>query len=726
MTPKGIQARLRELTSALTVDDMPVATYVVTTDGAIVTANKRARELLGLPVAEPFDASIAELYTSPTRRAMLVDRLLENEASGGRLEKASVALSIGGRELHFRKFARTIRDSQNAEVLGYFCVLDDVTDQERTQQLFELLPIGAYRLDQNDHVAYCNQALANILGYHSPRELEGVSVATFYAEPQDIESLRNQLQSRGPVIDYVVTLLRRGGERIFASISANEIRSRDGLYLGREGTITDVTIQERYRRVMANVPIGVYECHGMDESATIVHCNQHYAHLLDAEDLTEIIGKRVSDLYSSPTDHARFIRALRKAADRGVALTGYRLAIKTVAGRRREIEVNSTVIRNAAGDIVGRTGAVRDVTAESALQSQLEELSTDFGSVLHRYSNALLHLNHLLPTYKFLFGPSPFPTAQPAADEVWETLIPEVDKLRHELHRMIADVSDRADFKAVRAVLQKVWEQLDLPQLKAIPHAANRVVGVRAVVQRVIEAVSAASLTGHYPRETVKSLRQHARRVLEICAHGSLGEAQQSIRDTDFDVRRFREYLMSGTRSREAPTIHTMFDIVSRSATQLADYAVERGVEIRQMVDRSLQVVGIERDLVTMVTNLIHNAIKYSWRKGDSRGWVTVRSNASGIAMTLEIENWGVPIPEDEIRQDLIFQTGFRGRLSGDRGRLGTGIGLTESRHIARRLGGDLVISSRPASDMDPDNLEQPFVTTASLHMPLAIPEKSS
>ena len=38
---------------------------------------------------------------------------------------------------------------------------------------------------------------------------------------------------------------------------------------------------------------------------------------------------------------------------------------------------------------------------------------------------------------------------------------------------------------------------------------------------------------------------------------------------------------------------------------------------------------------------------------------------------------------------------------------------------IARRLGGDLVITSRPASGHDAGDLDQAFVTTATLQLPL-------
>ena len=56
---------------------------------------------------------------------------------------------------------------------------------------------------------------------------------------------------------------------------------------------------------------------------------------------------------------------------------------------------------------------------------------------------------------------------------------------------------------------------------------------------------------------------------------------------------------------------------------------------------------------------------------------------------------------------------------SGDRRRMGTGMGLTDARETARKHGGDVIIKSLPASGKSELDYNQPFLTTATLILPL-------
>jgi signal transduction histidine kinase len=98
---------------------------------------------------------------------------------------------------------------------------------------------------------------------------------------------------------------------------------------------------------------------------------------------------------------------------------------------------------------------------------------------------------------------------------------------------------------------------------------------------------------------------------------------------------------------------------------------------------------------------------------------VTIRLHAEGRRVGVTFENFGVPIPRDEIEKELIFQIGYRGRLSGDRGRLGTGIGLTDARNVARRYKGDVQVESKPASrDAAPGDYTVPYLTSVTFWLP--------
>lgn len=127
-----------------------------------------------------------------------------------------------------------------------------------------------------------------------------------------------------------------------------------------------------------------------------------------------------------------------------------------------------------------------------------------------------------------------------------------------------------------------------------------------------------------------------------------------------------------------------------------------------------------ERSIARALSNLLHNAVKYSWARHAERDpWVSINTRVSGDKVFIEIENWGVPITKDELQQGLIFQIGYRGRLSSDRGRVGTGIGLTDALRVAQMHGGDVSVRSMPAVFAgNEDDYSQPFLTTVSLSLP--------
>ena len=134
-----------------------------------------------------------------------------------------------------------------------------------------------------------------------------------------------------------------------------------------------------------------------------------------------------------------------------------------------------------------------------------------------------------------------------------------------------------------------------------------------------------------------------------------------------------------------------------------------------------VSVVVDERGVVRALGNILHNAIKYSWerdRGGPVR--VTLRTRLRENILLIEVENWGVPIPGDEIERGLIFKIGYRGRLAAGAGRAGTGVGLADAQQVAREHGGEVSVMSRPAVQTGEDeNYTQPFLTTVSLSLPI-------
>jgi signal transduction histidine kinase len=96
--------------------------------------------------------------------------------------------------------------------------------------------------------------------------------------------------------------------------------------------------------------------------------------------------------------------------------------------------------------------------------------------------------------------------------------------------------------------------------------------------------------------------------------------------------------------------------------------------------------------------NLIQNAVKYSFEKHYVE--ISGREQAARKGYEIQIANFGVGILQEEIDRRLIFLEDYRGILSRDRYRTGTGLGLPITERIIANHRGIINVKSIPAPEM--------------------------
>ena len=121
-----------------------------------------------------------------------------------------------------------------------------------------------------------------------------------------------------------------------------------------------------------------------------------------------------------------------------------------------------------------------------------------------------------------------------------------------------------------------------------------------------------------------------------------------------------------------------------------AAVASERGIELRVSEDtRLLERYGDARDLVTVVGNLVDNALDAVAAAGG--GWieVTIRDDAAGVLARVRDSGPGI----DPGVMDEIFRDGFTTKVATGAGRRGLGLALV-SQTVRRRAGGYVTVSN--------------------------------
>ncbi len=710
--------------------DFPIPVYVVSKDGSFLGWSKKLEEVLEVGADGLRGRNISEFYREPDNRHALLERLDVYERSGQWLEKAAVGLRTqSGRVIEVQDYCRSVR--RNGETIGYIGCLVDVTQEER---FFDDLPIGVYVLDERDRIVQANKSMAAMLGYESGAELVDMDIAQLYAHPEEAASFKKRILSERYVVNAPVELLKRTGETIFASANSFVVTSKDGGYLGREGVLIDVTQAVIYARMMDDVPVGFYVVHVEDGKDIIRQYNKQFANMFEFEQQEEVFGLDISELYDTREDYDRFKAEIAEKDKRKEPLLGRPLRVRTRKGNHLVIEVNSRLLHDPGGNITGRVGVVRNITAENALreeQAELDErirdLTTDIGRVLHNYSSKLVMLKQVIYSVAQSLHPGYLDEAgaRTPADAVDSIRQPARLLAQHARDLMTeADLDRTLSEDSLAGVLRLSELTALLDDQESISQIEFRMPAVREVAEEVHLIARKLSEVASIRRPAVE-LQRGSTALLRLCSLISLRRARDSVCDMEQPVNALRDYVTRSFRQEAKKKPRKIRDLIGRVGVELEEFAKSQGVGLRFRVDHpDALVVVVERDAIRALSSLLHNAIKYSWKRDEGQAlWVSIRTGIDGGRVYFLFENWGVPIPREEIERGIIFEVGQRGRLSGDRWRSGTGIGLTDALAVARDHEGDVTISSRPAGGKSSEHYQQPFITTATFWLPVHVEE---
>jgi signal transduction histidine kinase len=129
--------------------------------------------------------------------------------------------------------------------------------------------------------------------------------------------------------------------------------------------------------------------------------------------------------------------------------------------------------------------------------------------------------------------------------------------------------------------------------------------------------------------------------------------------------------------------------LVHEAVDRVRPAAIVAGIELLVDDDASGAMVACDRrQVVSAITNLVDNAIKYS-EPGDA---VSVRSAVEGGSVVVTINDVGIGIPSRDLQR--IFERFYRVDQARSRATGGTGLGLSIVRHVAQAHGGEVTVES--------------------------------
>lgn len=145
------------------------------------------------------------------------------------------------------------------------------------------------------------------------------------------------------------------------------------------------------------------------------------------------------------------------------------------------------------------------------------------------------------------------------------------------------------------------------------------------------------------------------------------------------DMLRLSE-LENGEKAEES--VISLKEIAEKVIDNLSSQIAEKGIAVE--ISGDTKVFASEKDMYSLVKNLVENAVKYNVEGG--KVWVTMQNNA------LCVKDTGIGI--DKSHQDRIFERFYRINESRSRVSGGTGLGLSIVKHICNTYGADIKLNS--------------------------------
>jgi two-component system sensor histidine kinase SenX3 len=220
---------------------------------------------------------------------------------------------------------------------------------------------------------------------------------------------------------------------------------------------------------------------------------------------------------------------------------------------------------------------------------------------------------------------------------------------------VIDDLSDRARVDAVRTDF-----------VSNISHELKTPVGALAILAEALADNDDAVVNRHLALKMVEE------------AHRASG--------TIDDLLELSRIELGGPGEREEVSLSAAIGEAAARHRLIAD-TVGVGLEVKCIAPETVQ--GDRLQLVSAVSNLIDNAVKYS----NAGGVVSVSAHPTAGFVEIEVSDTGIGIPTRDL--DRVFERFYRVDRARSRTTGGTGLGLAIVRHVATNHGGDVTVRSR-------------------------------
>jgi PAS domain S-box-containing protein len=581
------------------------------------------------------------------------------------------------------------------------------TLQDRERELREFLDsaaVGIHWVAPDGTILWANRAELSLLGYQQ-NEYVGRHISEFHADRVICEDILQRLCRNEELRNYEARLKCKDGSIRHVRFDSNFL-VRDGRVLHTRCFTTDLTGQKEAEQALFQLAAIVESSDdaivSKDLNGVIKSWNFGAERILGYK-ASEIIGRPITTLIPPELreEEDMVLSKIRK----GERIDHFETVRLTKSGRRIDVSLTISPVKNRQGIIVGAAKILRDITEQrqaNAARSHLAAIvdssadaiiSKDVNGIVTGWNQSAERIlgyraeeivgrpiTLIIPP-EFLGDETLILGKIRAGERVehFETVRVKKNGERIDVSLTISPVRDeRGKVIGAAKILRDITQQ---KKTEAKLHISERLASVGRLASTVAHEINnpLAAVTN-----CIYLANQHPKLPEDIKSH--LNSADQEIRR----VAHITQQTLGFYRDNSKPTLLVLTDVIQDVLNIYERKCLCRSLTIEQQIEPGLTVITLQGELKQILSNLVSNAIDASRDNGKIviRARSSQHSRAGRAGVRISIADYGIGIPDQD--KEKLFTPFFTTKTA-----VGTGLGLWITKELLEKSGGYIRFRSR-------------------------------
>jgi PAS domain S-box-containing protein len=605
----------------------------------------------------------------------------------------------------------------------------------RSRELLAKLPAGAYTCDTEGLITYYNHHAVELWGrepaLNDPVDRFCGSFKLYAIDGTPIAHDRCwmalALTEERAFDGKEIMIERPDGTRVTALAHANPIRDEEGKMIGAVNVLIDISDRKLAENAQGHLAAIVDSSDDAIVSKTLEGFIQSWnsgAERIFGYTAAEAIGQHISLIIPPErlSEEDLIISKLR-AGERVAHFNTVRIA---KSGRRVDISITVSPVRDAHGNIIGASKVARDISESKKLEEEMGHANMMLSTLIEASPLAIAVIDFDPPIVR-LWNPAAEKLFGWKASEILGQPLPIVPKDRfkefEEYRAAFSSGKALHDIETYRKTRNGALVQVSLSAAPLFDKGhISGVVGIftdMTARKKVENALRNASRTkdeflatlAHELRNPLAPLR-NAIEILEIQgvptpeSKWALGIMSRQMRqmtrliDDLLDIAR-----ITGNKLELKKEVIELSDVI-RIAVETSKPLIESSGHqfSMDMPEETVCIKGDQVRIAQAVSNLLNNAAKYT----ESGGSIWLSAERQGHEIVITVRDTGVGISAEMLPHifDMFRQSDRSGASKG-----GLGIGLTLAKRLIRMHGGSIQVESKGAGKGSSFSVRLPIVT---------------